>query len=198
MKISIRATEKQKDELLSGLTETGNITFVENFAGSDNIKSADAFIDLMFEDDPSSLTDLEYLLPKTIIVNSVIKTLAQTNKNFIRINAWEGFFNKPLLEGSFLEDEYKIRAETVLSTLNKKIQWVPDDPGFVTPRIISKIINEANLALQEGVSTKEEIDAAMKLGTSYPFGPFEWAEKIGTQKIQKLQLALDGRSTINV
>jgi 3-hydroxybutyryl-CoA dehydrogenase len=68
---------------------------------------------------------------------------------------------------------------------------VPDDPGFVTPRIISKIINEATLALQEGVSTKEEIDAAMKLGTSYPYGPFEWSDKIGNDKIQKLLLALD-------
>jgi 3-hydroxybutyryl-CoA dehydrogenase len=191
MKILIRATEKQKKDLLSGLTETGNITFVDNFAKSDFANNADAFIDLIFEDDQSSIIDLQHLLPKTIIINSVIKTLSQTNKNFVRINAWEGFFNKPLLEGAFLEEEYKIRAEKVLSTLNKIIHWVPDDPGFVTPRILSMIINEANLALQEGVSTKEEIDAAMKLGTSYPFGPFEWSDKIGTDKIQKLLLALD-------
>jgi 3-hydroxybutyryl-CoA dehydrogenase len=191
MKILIRATEKQKNYLVSGLSESGNIIFVDNFSESDHNRNADAFIDLMFEDDPSSLADLQHLLPKSVIINSVIKTLGQTNKSFIRINAWEGFFNKPLLEGSFLEDENKTRAEAVLSTLNKKIQWVPDDPGFVTPRIISKIINEANLALQEGVSTKEEIDAAMKLGTSYPYGPFEWSDKIGNDKIQKLLLALD-------
>jgi 3-hydroxybutyryl-CoA dehydrogenase len=192
MKILIRATERQKKDLLSGLTETGNITFVDNFAESDLTNNADAFIDLMFEDDPSSLTNLQHFLPKTIIINSVIKTLVQTNKSFIRINAWDGFFNKPLLEGSISGDEFKIRVEKVLSILNKKIQWVPDDPGFVTPRILSKIINEANLALKESVSSKEEIDAAMKLGTSYPFGPFEWSEKIGTHKIQKLLLAMDG------
>ena len=44
------------------------------------------------------------------------------------------------------------------------------------------IINEAFLALQEGVSTKEEINTAMKLGTNYPLGPFEWVEKIGPYK----------------
>jgi 3-hydroxybutyryl-CoA dehydrogenase len=48
------------------------------------------------------------------------------------------------------------------------------------------IVNEAFIALKEGVSTKEEIDIAMKLGTNYPYGPFEWAEKIGTERIKNL------------
>jgi 3-hydroxybutyryl-CoA dehydrogenase len=45
------------------------------------------------------------------------------------------------------------------------------------------IINEAYFALDEKVSSKEEIDIAMKLGTNYPFGPFEWSNKIGIKKI---------------
>jgi 3-hydroxybutyryl-CoA dehydrogenase len=45
------------------------------------------------------------------------------------------------------------------------------------------IINEAYFALEAGVSSKKEIDIAMKLGTNYPFGPFEWSEKIGLKKI---------------
>jgi 3-hydroxybutyryl-CoA dehydrogenase len=48
------------------------------------------------------------------------------------------------------------------------------------------MINEAFIALNEGVSTKEEIDIAMKLGTNYPYGPFEWSEKIGVEKIKSL------------
>ena len=48
------------------------------------------------------------------------------------------------------------------------------------------IINEAFFALEEGVSSKEEIDVAMKLGTNYPYGPFEWQEKIGLQNIYQL------------
>jgi 3-hydroxybutyryl-CoA dehydrogenase len=31
----------------------------------------------------------------------------------------------------------------------------------------------------------------MKSGTSYPFGPFEWAEKIGVDKIKNLLLSLE-------
>jgi 3-hydroxybutyryl-CoA dehydrogenase len=40
------------------------------------------------------------------------------------------------------------------------------------------------------VSTKKETDIAMKLGTNYPYGPFEWAEKIGLKNIAALLTAL--------
>ncbi len=45
------------------------------------------------------------------------------------------------------------------------------------------IVNEAFFAFGEKISTIEEIDMAMKLGTNYPNGPFEWAEKIGIENI---------------
>ncbi|WPU66294.1 3-hydroxyacyl-CoA dehydrogenase family protein [Peredibacter starrii] len=48
--------------------------------------------------------------------------------------------------------------------------------GFVFPRTIVQIINEAHFALADGVATKEDIDRAMKFGVNYPKGPFEWAE----------------------
>lgn len=52
------------------------------------------------------------------------------------------------------------------------------------------IINEAWLSLGEGVSTKEEIDTAMKLGTNYPYGPFEWGNKIELKNVYQLLTAL--------
>jgi 3-hydroxybutyryl-CoA dehydrogenase len=50
-------------------------------------------------------------------------------------------------------------------------------------RVISCIVNEAFLALSEGVATAEDIDRAMKLGANYPKGPFEWVEEIGAHSI---------------
>ena len=50
-------------------------------------------------------------------------------------------------------------------------------------RVISCIVNEAFLALSEGVATAEDIDRAMKLGANYPKGPFEWVEEIGARSI---------------
>ena len=54
----------------------------------------------------------------------------------------------------------------------------------------SPIINEAYYTLGAQVSTREEIDIAMKLGTSYPYGPFEWAAKIGLKRIYELLVEL--------
>jgi 3-hydroxybutyryl-CoA dehydrogenase len=56
-------------------------------------------------------------------------------------------------------------------------------PDNVALRVISCIINEAYLALSEGVATAEDIDRAMKLGANYPKGPFEWTEEIDPNRI---------------
>jgi 3-hydroxybutyryl-CoA dehydrogenase len=53
----------------------------------------------------------------------------------------------------------------------------------VALRVISCIVNEAYLALSEGVATAENIDRAMKLGANYPKGPFEWADELGPDRI---------------
>jgi 3-hydroxybutyryl-CoA dehydrogenase len=41
------------------------------------------------------------------------------------------------------------------------------------------------------VSVEKEIDTAMKLGTNYPYGPFEWGEKIGLGKVVSLLEVLE-------
>ncbi len=50
---------------------------------------------------------------------------------------------------------------------------------YVFARTLIAIINEAALAVDEGVASEADIDTAMKLGTNYPAGPLEWAERIG-------------------
>jgi 3-hydroxybutyryl-CoA dehydrogenase len=53
------------------------------------------------------------------------------------------------------------------------------------------IVNEAFFAYGDAVSSKADMDTAMKLGTNYPLGPFEWADKIGLPKIWQLLKALE-------
>ncbi len=123
---------------------------------------------------------------KPIVINSVIKTLAQLNTppNVLRINGWQTFLQPTVWEiAGAVTDEIKKGLST---SLQKKIMNVPDEVGFATAKVVSMIINEAYFALQDEVSTKAEIDTAMKLGTNYPFGPFEWAAKIGSKNIYKL------------
>ncbi len=67
--------------------------------------------------------------------------------------------------------------------LSKAIGKVPcvvnDYPGFISNRILLPMINEAILALQEGVAGVEEIDTVMKLGMAHPMGPLQLADFIG-------------------
>ena len=73
--------------------------------------------------------------------------------------------------------------ESICSALGTPFEIVADQAGMVTPRVICMIINEAYYTLEEGTATKEDIDQAMKLGTNYPYGPFEWASRIGVQHV---------------
>ncbi len=67
-----------------------------------------------------------------------------------------------------------------LTTFINKVPCVVNDfPGFISNRILMPLINEAILALQEGVSGVEDIDTIMKLGMAHPMGPLQLADFIG-------------------
>jgi len=70
-------------------------------------------------------------------------------------------------------------ALDLCTRLGKTPVEVNDFPGFVSNRILMPMINEAVFALQDGVATKEAIDAVMKLGMNHPMGPLELADFIG-------------------
>lgn len=67
-------------------------------------------------------------------------------------------------------------------------QWeqVNSRVGMVTPRVVCMIINEAYYTVQERTALPDDIDQAMKLGTNYPKGPFEWCKEIGINNVYKL------------
>ncbi len=60
---------------------------------------------------------------------------------------------------------------------------VADIPGLVLARIIAQLISVAADAATERVANPDDIDTAMRLGTNYPAGPFEWAERMTTEGV---------------
>lgn len=62
---------------------------------------------------------------------------------------------------------------------------------YIFSRVLVGIINEAMWAVTENVASARDIDTAMKLGTNYLYGPLEWADKIGIEKVQYLLEALN-------
>lgn len=121
---------------------------------------------------------------KPLIVNSVVTTCKEINAPSVcRINGWNGFLQRPVWE---VAGNLSQEAAVFFSLCQKKIIPVRDEPGMISAKVLAMIINEAWFALEAGISTKEEIDIAMKLGTNYPMGPFEWGEKIGLLAIYRL------------
>lgn len=67
-----------------------------------------------------------------------------------------------------------------LTNLLEKVPCVVKDfPGFIANRILMPMINEAIIALSEGVSDAATIDQIMKLGMAHPMGPLQLADYIG-------------------
>lgn len=190
MKILIIADSELKEEIesqpFSGDAEIEWISMPADFHSGN---MPDGCIDLLFENTKERKEWLKQL-PAPIIINSVITTLDEIKEDFVRINGWPTFLKRPLAEAACKNDLVKQKAELVFSQLERKIEWVPDITGLITPRIIASIINEAFVSVEEKVSTEEQIDIAMKLGVNYPYGPFEWSKKIGLKKISSLLEAL--------
>ena len=75
---------------------------------------------------------------------------------------------------SLVEDIKKISEE-----IGKTPVQVNEGPGFVVNRILVPMINEGIVILENGISTVEGIDTAMKLGANHPMGPLELGDLIG-------------------
>jgi 3-hydroxybutyryl-CoA dehydrogenase len=184
MELVVLANDDLKEELSGGgINHEMEIIWAKTIDDFRQQPNADGFIDLLFDNSQKRIELLKELPGKPVIINSVVHTLEKMQAPFIRINAWPGFLKRSLIEASLTGDNNKQQAEKIFSLLHKKIEWLPDQPGFITARVIAMIINESYFALEEEVSTKEEIDIAMKLGTNYPYGPFEWCDKIGIKNI---------------
>ena len=84
-----------------------------------------------------------------------------------------------LIRGKQTNEQTFEKAKQVVESLNKKCIEVKESPLFVVNRILIPMINEAICVLEEGVSTKEEIDEAMKLGAHHPIGPLTLADTVG-------------------
>lgn len=180
MQIVVTAANKIWEELVSSNPSIYWIR-VDSYTGFSQYPGADAFFNL--EEDTASRDYSS--ISKPVFINSVVTTLHEASlpSNVFRINGWATFLNRPVWE---IAGEVNENIISILEQIGKKANAVVDEPGFVAARIVSMIINEAYFALGDEVSSKSEIDIAMKLGTNYPHGPFEWAEKIGLNNIYLL------------
>ncbi|MGH2574354.1 MAG: 3-hydroxyacyl-CoA dehydrogenase family protein [Ignavibacteria bacterium] len=110
-------------------------------------------------------------------------------ERLVGIGLYKTFSKSNLLEiapSKITDGKILKNTENFLKSANINYTIVPDRVGLVFPRILSMLINEAAQVYAEKIASLEDIDTAMKLGTNYPFGPLEWADKIGIDLICNL------------
>lgn len=180
MRLAIKGSEQAVAEMRASY---GNCDWV--VVHDSRELATDHTIDAYFQLDADACKDDYTNIPMPVFIHAVSDTLQELSlpDNIVRINGWPGFLNRKTWEVA--GNMSNLHSE-ILESMGIQICRVADAPGFIAASVLCMIINEAFFALEEGVSTQEEIDVAMKLGTGYPMGPFEWAEKIGTAEVVKL------------
>jgi len=176
-----------------------NIRLVPNV--KEAVKDADLVIEAIVENIGAKqklFADIESAIPKDSIIATNTSSLRlhdigaklQNKENFVGLH----FFN-PVPVMKLLE---VVRHEnTSESTFNDAVAYgktvgkitvaCKDTPGFIVNRLLVPYMYEALSLAERGDATFKDIDTAMKLGASYPMGPFELADYVGLDTMKFIQ-----------
>ncbi len=162
-----------------------------------NMAIHDVIFDFRIDEDPDKFR-MYAGKPSAVFFNTCKISLAELKRvggkqmqcTIFGFNGLPTMINRSILEVSVLKSEDIPDLKNLCEQLKTEYVLVDDRVGLVTPRIICMIINEAYYTVQEGTASREDIDLAMKLGTNYPYGPFEWTKKIGVKHVYELLEAI--------
>lgn len=197
MKIGIRATGLRGQSWNQKYGSNPALSLVQDTTSHPEF---DVFIDLNWDESPDSITDYSQNKDTLFILGGNLITLEEGLKNaglhynqqqFLSINSFPHLIERDTWE---LSNPFDINLDKFYQFTaligNPTCEWLKSRIGFFTPRVLCMIINEAYFTVQEGTASKSDIDTAMKLGTNYPKGPFEFLESFGIDLVYKQLEAL--------
>jgi 3-hydroxybutyryl-CoA dehydrogenase len=159
----------------------------------------DVFLDLDFDDNSYRLQDYLTNTHTTFILGAVKCTLESAAVGLNIPHDWKGIGINALptfLERTTLEctNPYQLAGTSLRDLADllgyPNVEVVGSRVGLITPRVICMIINEAFYTVEEGTANREDINQAMRLGTNYPKGPFEWCDAMGLQNVYEVLEAM--------
>ncbi len=191
MRIFVTGTAERISEFSHVIDKSEQLsTVVYDEAFNYELKDFDLVVDLNLDEQPERVKLYNSLPGNIVLAGAVKRTLKEIaayagtlHCRLVGFNSIPTFINRGEKEVSFLDDHSRNAFALLADALGWKWQEVKDSAGMVSIRTIAMIINEACFTLQEGTASKEDIDKGMKLGTAYPLGPLEWADRIGIQHV---------------
>ena len=189
---SIEAGLERDDDLDAGAVETVRDR-IEGTTHLEELAAADLVVEAAVEELPVKqeiFAELDRLCPpETVLATNTstlsITTIASATDRPGRVVGVHFMNPVPVMPGVEVVVGEHTTAETTslahaFAEELGKTTWESDDkPGFVVNRVLMPWINEGIRAHDEGVASKEDIDAGLKLGTNVPMGPLELADHIG-------------------
>ena len=90
-----------------------------------------------------------------------------------------------VVRGLYTSEVVYDKVGTFIKMLGKEAIPCEESPGLVSVRVFVAQLNEACEVLMEKVATMEDIDKTMRIGLGQVLGPFEMADKIGLDKVNR-------------
>ncbi len=188
-KLAPKFTRARGDEVVARVRGTTDYS---------DFRDVDLVIEAVFEEYSVKRPVLEALdaaIPDYAVLGSNTSSLSITRLarglKHVRETLVVHFFNPPytlpLVEvAGGIETREDVVTDTVdfLQGLkNHRYPLVPirvkESPAFVVNRLLAPVLAEACAALESGLASSRDIDAAMKAGAGMPMGPFELADLVG-------------------
>lgn len=195
MNILIIGESKNLEEAKAKFGDSHQYMFEKDHREAERfILGSDLVFDFVLDEEPFEVEVYADKVNSKIFINTAKISLAELanlgehhiKANLFGFNGMPTLLNRTILETSVLKPYDVPDLVEQCKKLGTEFLIVDDRVGLVTPRVICMIINEAYYTVQEGTASREDIDVAMKLGTNYPYGPFEWCQRIGVKHVYEL------------
>jgi len=137
----------------------------------------------------------KYVSPETIIATNsttiAITELSSELEHRERCVSVHFITNAPgakileVVRSLYTTDEVYEKVSKFIHMLGKELVPVQESPGLISIRLFVTMVNEACEILMEGVGKTSDIDITMRYGLGLSLGPFELADKIGLDKVER-------------
>lgn len=91
--------------------------------------------------------------------------------------------HRTLMPSLITQPELVEAAQSIFTLDGVDISVISESIGFVSQRVLAMIINLGCDIAQQNIATVDDINAAVRLGLGYPYGPIEWGDVLGHEKI---------------
>jgi 3-hydroxybutyryl-CoA dehydrogenase len=163
-----------------------------------DLADSDIVIEAVFEDMAAKrriFAELDQLCPpETILATNTssisIAAIATATKRGDKVLGMHFFNPVPVMKLVEYVPSILTSPETVATVrtfgdaLGKTGVLAKDSPGFIVNRLLVAYLIDAIRVYEQGLASKEDIDAAMQLGANHPMGPLTLADFIGLDVIK--------------